>query len=90
MNCVNKYLNHSYTYIESWYRGDYMGCPNIEVCPYINGRNENEIIEYKNKFCNSDYFKCARFTVGNITGEVPDDLRPDDFQEAEKIVASGK
>lgn len=62
-----------------------MPCPNIESCPYINSREENEIIIYINVFCNSDYYKCARFTVGNITGSVPDDLRPDDFEEGKRL-----
>ncbi len=67
-----------------------MACPNIEACPYINSRDESEIIKYKNMFCNSDYCKCARFNVGNITGSVPDDLRPDDFEEGNSIVTSDK
>jgi hypothetical protein len=63
-----------------------MECPNIEVCPYINSSDGEEITKYKNEFCNGDYSKCARFSVGNILGSVPDDLRPDDYEEEQKII----
>lgn len=65
-----------------------MQCPNIEVCPYINNRDGEDIIQYKKQFCYGGYLSCARYNVGNIVGSVPDDLRPDDYEEQEKLINS--
>ncbi|AJA50003.1 hypothetical protein CPAST_c39650 [Clostridium pasteurianum DSM 525 = ATCC 6013] len=69
-----------------------MPCPNMQLCPFINNtndKNENfqkDIIKYKEEFCNNNYKKCARFILGNVTGEVPDDLAPDNIKTAEKLM----
>lgn len=66
-----------------------MSCPNLEMCPFINSLDEklkDEIIKYKNKFCNTEYETCARFILSNSTGEVPDDLAPDEIKRAEKLM----
>lgn len=66
-----------------------MSCPNLEVCPFINNLDErlkDDITKYKNRFCNANYEKCARFILGNSIGEVPDDLAPDEIKRAEKLM----
>ncbi|MFT8315891.1 MAG: hypothetical protein ABF633_16840 [Clostridium sp.] len=66
-----------------------MVCPNLETCPFINNPDEklkDDIIKYKNKFCNADYEKCARFILSNTTVEVPVDLAPDEIKRLEKLM----
>ena len=66
-----------------------MSCPNLEICPFINNvgkKLKDDITKYKNRFCNVDYEKCARFILGNSAVDVPDDLSPDDIKRANELM----
>lgn len=58
-----------------------MICPNLKTCPFINNKNESNIDNYKRKFCNKDYLKCARYKASMTLDKVPEDMKPDDYEK---------
>lgn len=68
-----------------------MSCENLKNCPFYNDRMSMEKglgALYKRKYCEGDKTLCARYQVGSKIGKqsVPDDLYPNMFDRAEKII----
>ncbi len=62
-------------------------CEMLEKCIFFNDKMENmpdtaEII--KNYYCRKFYHRCARYVFKKISGEVSQDLFPDDMKEVSR------
>ncbi len=68
-----------------------MNCENLKGCLFYNDHMSMEKglgSLYKKKYCEGDKTLCARYKVGSTIGKeyVPDDLYPNMFDRAEKII----
>jgi hypothetical protein len=72
-----------------------MNCEKLSACPFYNDKMPidqglGKLI--KKKYCENDKTKCARYYVSTTVGKehVPQNLYPNMYEEAEKIVKTFK
>ena len=67
-------------------------CAKLAKCVFFNDHMPNMpsmASLYKQRYCRSEYDKCARFVVASKLGgdKVPGDLFPNDQDRAQKLIA---
>ena len=70
-----------------------MDCPNLPQCPFFNLAMTDmpaTAAGLKEQFCRGDFERCARRKVALTLGRqhVPLDMFPDDFGQADRILAA--
>lgn len=68
-------------------------CERLKNCPFFLGKMANmpataELM--KNRYCRSDYEKCARYILFKANINVPADLYPDEIDVAQEILNKNK
>lgn len=68
-----------------------MSCEKLEKCPFYQKKipiDSGLGCVYRKKYCESEYSKCARYTVSKSIGDehVPFDLYPNMIQGANQII----
>lgn len=61
-------------------------CEFMDGCAFFNGDRSEEL---KEKYCRNNNLNCARYMIANAVGNeaVPDDLAPDQKDQAYMIIA---
>jgi methyl-accepting chemotaxis protein len=72
-----------------------MRCENLAGCPFYNNKMSTDSglgKLYKEKYCESNKNKCARYMVAKTIGKeyVPIDLYPNMHKRAKKIISEHK
>ena len=67
------------------------GCEKLSGCPMVNGNRGNSLEfceKIKEKYCNDNNLECARYMIVREVGSdfVPQDLEPDQIEEAKEII----
>lgn len=69
-------------------------CERLSACPVVNDSKNGSAAhaeKIKEKYCNKDYEKCARYMVlKSIGGDfIPNDLLPEEVERAKEIIDEG-